>query len=94
MWLTKTTSNSGLANETGQEPMVRDGMTVKEFILSAAGKAVTQMRVEYRHSKASHGDRVSFEQTLARVPDVEPENDDRLWQYNLRDLQLGKLYVT
>jgi hypothetical protein len=57
----------------------REGVTVEQFISSAAAeKAAAWMTVEYLRTRASRGDRESFEQALAHAPDVEPEEDDRL----------------
>ncbi|MBA3239992.1 MAG: toxin-antitoxin system HicB family antitoxin [Acidobacteria bacterium] len=57
----------------------REGVTVEQFISSAAAeKAAAWMTVEYLRTRASRGDRESFERALAHAPDVEPEEDDRL----------------
>ena len=57
----------------------REGVTVEQFISSAAAeKAAAWMTVEYLRARAARGDRGSFERALGRVPDVEPEESDRL----------------
>ena len=57
----------------------REGVTVEQFISSAAAeKAAAWMTVEYLRVRAERGDHESFERALARVPDAEPEEDDRL----------------
>ena len=57
----------------------REGVTVEQFISSAAAeKAAAWMTVEYLRTRASHGDRQSFERALDHVPDVEPEEFDKL----------------
>jgi hypothetical protein len=57
----------------------REGVTVEQFISSAAAeKAAAWMTIEYLRALAARGDRESFERALARVPDVEPEEDDHL----------------
>ena len=57
----------------------REGVTVEQFISSAAAeKAAAWMTVEYLRARAARGDRQSFERALNRVPDVEPDEPDRL----------------
>jgi hypothetical protein len=57
----------------------REGVTVEQFISSAAAeKAAAWMTVEYLRARAARGDRKNFELALERIPDVEPEEDDRL----------------
>lgn len=57
----------------------REGVTVEQFISSAAAeKAAAWMTVEYLRKRASRGDRQSFERALDHVPDVEPEESDKL----------------
>jgi hypothetical protein len=57
----------------------REGVTVEQFISSAAAeKAAAWMTVEYLRSRAERGDRESFALALDRVPDTEPEEEDRL----------------
>jgi len=57
----------------------REGVTVEQFISSAAAeKAAAWMTVEYLRARAAHGDRQSFERALNHVPDVEPEESDKL----------------
>lgn len=57
----------------------REGVTVEQFISSAAAeKAAAWMTVEYLRARAARGNRESFDRALTRVPDTEPEEDDRL----------------
>lgn len=57
----------------------REGVTVEQFISSAAAeKAAAWMTVEYLRMRASRGDRQSFERALDHVPDVEPDESDKL----------------
>ena len=57
----------------------REGVTVEQFISSAAPeKAAAWMTVEYMRTRDSRGDRQSFERALEQVPDVEPEESDKL----------------
>lgn len=57
----------------------REGVTVEQFISSAAAeKAAAWMTVAYLRARASRGDRRSFDRALERIPDVEPDELDRL----------------
>ena len=57
----------------------REGVTVEQFISSAAAeKAAAWMTVEYLRTRALRGDRQSFERALDHIPDVEPEESDKL----------------
>ncbi len=53
--------------------------TLEQFISSALAEKVSALRtVEYLKRRAARGDRARFEQALRRVPDAEPEEQDRL----------------
>ena len=55
------------------------GMTLAQFISSAlAEKMAAWTTVEYLKQRAAHGDRDRFERALDKVPDVGPEEIDRL----------------
>ena len=57
----------------------REGVTVEQFISSAAAeKAAAWMTVEYLRARAVRGDRQRFERALDHVPDVEPDESDKL----------------
>jgi hypothetical protein len=57
----------------------REGISVEQFIVSAtAEKASAWMTVEYLKDRAARGSREEFEKILAKVPDVEPDEWDRL----------------
>ena len=57
----------------------REGITVDQFISSAmAEKAAAWTTVEYLKQRAVRGSRQKFQQALSKVPDVEPEDRDRL----------------
>jgi hypothetical protein len=62
-----------------RELATREGVTVEQFISAAAAeKAAAWMMVEYLRARATRGARESFERAIARVPDAEPEEDDRV----------------
>jgi hypothetical protein len=57
----------------------QDGISIDQFIATAvAEKIAVLMTVEYLQERAKRGNREKFEAVLAKVPDVEPEEFDRL----------------
>lgn len=57
----------------------REGISINQFVSTAvAEKLVALMRVDHLEERARRGDRARFEAVLAKVPDVEPEERDRL----------------
>ena len=57
----------------------RDGVSINQWISSAvAEKMSAQMTEEYLAERASRASRQKFEAVLAKVPDVEPEESDRI----------------
>lgn len=57
----------------------RDRVSVNQFIaLALAEKVSALMTVDWLEERARRGDRARFERALAKVPDVEPEEADRL----------------
>ena len=53
--------------------------SINQVISSAVGEKVASLRtLDYLRERARRGDRRHFEQLLAQVPDVEPEETDRL----------------
>ena len=56
-----------------------DGISINQFISTAAAeKLAALMTVEYLEKRAQRGNRERFEAALARLPDVEPEDYDKL----------------
>ena len=56
-----------------------EGISMNQFIaLAVAEKLSALMTVEYLEERAKRGSRAKFEAVLAKVPDVEPEEYDRL----------------
>jgi uncharacterized protein (DUF1778 family) len=56
-----------------------DGISINQFISTAAAeKLAALMTIEYLEERAKRGSREKFEAALARLPDVEPEDHDRL----------------
>jgi hypothetical protein len=57
----------------------REGVSINQVISSAVGEKVASLRtLDYLRERARRGSRRRFEQVLAIVPDVEPEETDRL----------------
>jgi hypothetical protein len=57
----------------------KEGITVEQFVSSAiAEKASAWMTVDYLKERAARGSREKFLQALSKVPDVEPDEHDRL----------------
>jgi hypothetical protein len=57
----------------------QDGISIDQFIATAvAEKIAALMTVEYLQERAKRGSREKFEAVLVKVPDVEPEEFDRL----------------
>jgi hypothetical protein len=62
-----------------QELAEREGITVEQFIASAVAEKMSALMTEsYLAERAKRGNRTKYEAALAQVPDVEPEEYDRL----------------
>lgn len=56
-----------------------EGISINQFLSSAAAeKLAALMTVEYLEERARRGSREKFEAALAKLPDVEPEDYDKL----------------
>lgn len=61
------------------EVAARDGVSINQWISSAvAEKMSAQLAQEYIAERAKRASRKKFDAILARVPDVEPEEADRI----------------
>ena len=57
----------------------QEGISINQLITTAlAEKMSALMTVEYLEERAARGSRERFEAVLAKIPDVEPEDYDRL----------------
>ena len=57
----------------------REGTSINQLISSAVAEKLSALRtVEYLEERARRGSRKKFEAVLRTVPDVEPEDFDRL----------------
>ena len=62
-----------------KEMALREGISINQFIATAvAEKMAAIMTEDYLLARAQRGSRAKFEAALARVPDIEPEDRDRL----------------
>jgi hypothetical protein len=56
-----------------------EGVSINQFItLAAAEKVSALLTVDYLRERAEGGSRDAFDAVLSRVPDVAPEESDRL----------------
>ena len=61
------------------EVAARDGVSINQWISSAvAEKMSAQLAQEYIAERAKRANRKKFDAILAKVPDVEPEEADRI----------------
>jgi hypothetical protein len=57
----------------------RDGISIDQFISTAIAEKFSALMTEnYLKDRARKGDRSKYEAILAKVPDVEPEEYDRI----------------
>lgn len=57
----------------------REGISINQFITTAAAEKLSALVTEeYLEKRAKRGSREKFEEALAQLPDVEPEEHDRL----------------
>jgi hypothetical protein len=57
----------------------RDGISIDQFISIAIAEKLSALMTEnYLKDRAGRGDRAKYEAILAKVPDVEPEEYDRM----------------
>lgn len=57
----------------------REGVSINQFIATAVAEKMSALMTEdYLQQRAARGSRAGLEAALARVPDVEPDEHDRL----------------
>jgi len=57
----------------------REGVSINQIISSAVGEKLAALQtLDYLRERAKRGSRKAFDAVLAKVPDVEPPDDDRL----------------
>jgi hypothetical protein len=58
---------------------IRDGISIDQFISTAVAEKISALMTEnYLNDRAKRGDRAKYEEILTKVPDVEPEEYDRI----------------
>lgn len=66
-------------HEQARELAKREGISVNQLITTALAEKMSALMTEdYLEARAARGSREKFEAVLAKVPDVEPEERDRL----------------
>jgi hypothetical protein len=69
----------------------REGVSINQVISSAVGEKVASLKtLNYLRERALRGSRWRFEQVLTKVPDVEPEEGDRLPNNALKPTRLPR----
>jgi len=57
----------------------QDGISINQFISTAAAEKLAALKtLDYLEERAKRGTREKFEAALAKLPDVEPEDYDKL----------------
>ena len=66
-------------HEKAREVARQESVSVNQLItLALAEKLSALLAEDYLVMRARRGDRAKFEAAMAKVPDIEPEEDDRL----------------
>ena len=66
-------------HRTLRELAEREGVSINQIISAAVGEKVAALQtLDYLRERAKRGSRTAFDAVLARVPDVEPPDHDRL----------------
>jgi hypothetical protein len=61
-----------------------DGVPLDQFIATALAEKVAVLDADsYIRERAARGSREKFERVLSKVPDIEPEEHDRLSPHNV-----------
>jgi uncharacterized protein (DUF1778 family) len=62
-----------------RETAEAEGISMNQFVVTAVAEKLAALRTEtYLQERAARGSRAKYEAALAQVPDVEPEEYDRL----------------
>jgi hypothetical protein len=57
----------------------RDGITIDQLVSSAVAEKISALMTEdYLKERAKRGSRAKYDEVLAKVPDVESEDNDRI----------------
>ena len=62
-----------------QEVLSADSISINQFIATAVAEKMAALLTEdYLQARAQRGERAKYDAALSQVPDVEPEEHDRL----------------
>ncbi len=62
-----------------QELAKREGVSIDQFVSTAVAEKMAALMTEsYLEERAKRGSRAKYDAALAKVPDVEPEEHDKL----------------
>jgi predicted transcriptional regulator len=62
-----------------QQLAERDGVSIDQFVATAVAEKIAALMTQtYLEERAKRGSREKYDAVLAQVPDVEPEEYDRL----------------
>ncbi len=62
-----------------QEVANKDQVSIDQFVISAIAEKISALMTrDYLEERAKRASKAKFEQALAKVPEVEPEEYDRL----------------
>lgn len=65
--------------EALNEAAEREGISVSQLVALAVAEKLSVLKtVDYLKARAKRGDRAKFRAAMAQIPDVEPEDYDRL----------------
>jgi len=66
-------------HESARDLAKRESISMNQFItLAVAEKVAALMTVDYLEARARRGNREAFERAMTKVPDVEPQEADRI----------------
>ena len=58
----------------------KEGVSINQFISSAVAEKMSALLTEsYLNDRSQRGNKRSFLEAMEKVPDVDPEDNDRLW---------------
>jgi hypothetical protein len=62
-----------------KELAAQEGISINQFVATAVAEKMSALMTEdYLRERASRGSRAKYEAALAQVPDVEPDEYDRI----------------
>jgi hypothetical protein len=78
-------------HERARELARREGISINQLVSAALAEKMSALLTEdYLEARARRGSRERFEAALAQVPDIEPDEEDRLEEAPHKRLQRTK----